>query len=171
MAAIVEDTRQQAAKHQHIEKWMAGHGVQFEPRARALPFGDYMTETSNVVVDTKKDVQELVMNVGKDHKRFVRELERARVAGCRLVILVEEHASYNTKTNIRNWVSTVCRRCRRCNPRTSDGCSRYRFKPMQGEALYKTLVTLENKYGVRFEFCRKADTARRICELLGVEHE
>lgn len=29
---------------------------------------------------------------------------------------------------------------------------------------------MERRHGVRFEFCARRDTARRICELLGVPY-
>lgn len=48
---------------------MVAHGVDFAPRATALPFGDYMLEGSNISIDTKKDVQEVAGNLGKQHAR------------------------------------------------------------------------------------------------------
>ncbi len=176
---IVEDTRQQAGKHDHIARWMGAHGVDFAQRASALPFGDYMRDGSNTSVDTKKDVQELVQDVGRDHARFVRECERAREAGWRLVILVESDAKLNDPEALRRWTNTVCRWCqvRRkvgCDPHAPGRCARYRrarCKPMQGETLEKVLRTMERRHGVRFEFCSRSDAARRICELLGVPYD
>lgn len=165
---VIEDSRQQRDKHVHIERWMGAHGVGFMPRARALPFGDYISDNgSNVAVDTKKDVQELVMDVGRDHERFVRECERAREAGWRLVVLVESSARYADRLELERWVSDVCRRCRRCDPRFSSGCAKYRNKPMQGPTLARILDTMTARHGVTFEFVSKPRAARRICELLG----
>lgn len=165
---IIEDSRQKDGKHRHIESWMRAHGVEFEPRASALDFGDYIREGSNISVDTKKDVQEVVCDIGRDHARFVRELERARAAGWRLVVLVEQHPEYNDREKLADWVPYQCKRCGRCDdPSTATRCSRYRFKPMQGTTVARTLKTLERKHGCVFEFCRKQDTARRICEILG----
>ena len=167
---VIEDTRQQREKHEHIKAWMEAHGVAFDQRSRALPFGDYVSDNgSNVVVDTKKDVQELVMDVGRDHDRFVRECERARAAGFRLVVLIESSARYNDRVELARWVSDVCRRCRRCDPRFSARCKAKRSKPMQGSTLAKILDAMERRHGVRFEFVSKAQCARRICELLGEE--
>lgn len=168
---IVEDTRQQARKHNNIEKWMAAHGVDFAPRAAALPFGDYMLEGSNISIDTKKDVQEVAGNIGRDHARFVRECEKARAEGYRLIILVEEHPEYADRSKLCGWISYVCRRCRRCNPLKDRGCKRYRSKPMNGPTVARIIGRLEEDHGVRFEFCAKRDTARRICELLGVDYK
>lgn len=165
---IIEDTRQQREKHEHIKMWMEAHGVAFEQRSRALPFGDYMSDNgSNVVVDTKKDVQELVMDVGRDHDRFIRECDKARAAGYRLVVLVESSARYNDRSQLERWTSKVCLMCRACRPSQENGCKRYRSKPMQGSTLVKILDAMERRHGVVFEFVSKKDAARRICELLG----
>lgn len=176
---IVEDTRQQAGKHDHVERWMREHGVEFQPRARALPFGDYMRDGSNVSIDTKKDVQELAMDVGRDHARFVRECQKARTAGYKLVVLVESTTTLNCPDLLRRWTNRVCKWCNArkkvgCDPHQPGRCAKFprsRCKPMQGETLVKTLKTMEGRYGVTFEFCSKKSTARRICELLGVPYE
>lgn len=167
---VIEDTRQQRGKHDHVKKWMEAHGVAFAQRSRALPFGDYVSDNgSNIAIDTKKDVQELVMDVGRDHDRFVRECERARESGFSLVILVESSATYADRERLGKWVSDVCRRCRKCDPRFSSRCLTHRCKPMQGVTLVKIIETMERRYGVKFEFISKLRTARRICELLGEE--
>lgn len=162
------DTRQQEGKHAHVDRWLGAHNVAFE--YRKLDFGDYMTETSNISVDTKRDVQEVANNVGRAHARFVRECERAAAAGCRLVVLVEEHPEYNDRGRLAGWTNRVCLRCqwrRYC----THGCERFRARPIQGATVAKIVATLEERHGVRFEFCRRGDTARRICELLGVDYE
>ena len=149
---------------------MEAHGVEFAPRASALPFGDYMREGSNISIDTKKDVQEVAGNIGRDHARFVRECERARAEGYKLVILIEEHPEYNDREKLYAWTSYVCRRCRKCRPHQPGKCVKYKAKPMNGPTVAKIIAKLEQDHGVRFEFCAKRDTARRICEILGVEY-
>lgn len=167
---VIEDTRQQREKHEHIKAWMEAHGVAFDQRSRALPFGDYVSDNgSNVVIDTKKDVQELVMDVGRDHNRFARECDKARAAGFRLVVLVESSARYNDRGQLAKWVSKVCLMCRACRPSEDAECRKHRTKPMQGSTLVKILDAMERRHGVRFEFVSKAQCARRICELLGEE--
>nr|DAZ19082.1 MAG TPA: ATP-dependent RNA helicase [Caudoviricetes sp.] len=161
------DTRQQRGKHNHVNAWLSEHGVQTV--SVKLDAGDYTAPGSNILIDTKKDVQELAGNVGRDHARFVRELDRAASAGCRLVVLVEEHPSYSDRDRLRSWRPVACRRCRACNPPV-DKCVKKRFKPMQGSTVAKIIEKLESEHGARFEFCHKADSARRICELLGVPY-
>lgn len=175
-STIIEDSRNKPGHHGHIEAWMRDHGVSFLPHDRALPFGDYMRDGSNVSVDTKKDVQELAMDCGRDHARFVRECERAWDAGYRLYILIEQHPEYNDRRRLEGWVSGVCHRCHHrmrgtCKSpsmQTGRRCPRG-MRPMQGDTLAKILTTMELRYEVRFRFCRKQDAARIICELLGEE--
>ena len=172
---IICDTRQRAGKHGHVDGWLSAHGVPF--RYAKLDFGDYMRDEPgwNISVDTKKDVQELAGNVGRDHDRFVRELDRARDAGCRLFILVEEHEAYNDRERLHRWVCRTCRMCaefraKRCDP-NADACRIRRFKPMNGAKLAKIVATLERDHGALFLFTRRGDSARTICDLLGMEYD
>ena len=111
MAQILEDTRQQAGKHENKARWFARHGVEVE--RRKLDFGDYMdaSGSSNVAVDTKRSIDEVAMDCGRDHARFVREMERAKAAGCRLVVLIEVGHPYKRVSDINGWVSGACKRC------------------------------------------------------------
>lgn len=168
-AVIYEDTRQKRGRHAIKHAWWAAHGVTVE--RRKLDTGDYWAEGSAFLVDTKKDVQELAGNVGHDHDRFVRELDRATLDGKKLVILVEEHPEYEGSPQlVGGWVSRVCRRCGRCDP-TRDACRAKRRKPMNGPQLAKILRALEERHGVRFMFCDRSETAQRVCEILGVNFE
>lgn len=162
------DTRQQAGKHGHVDGWFSAHGVPFE--YRKLDYGDYMRDGSNISVDTKKDVQELAGNCGRDHARLVREIERANAAGYRLWFVIEERPEYNDRARLATWESRVCRSCRRCDPLTSK-CRVRRFKPMNGPTLAKIVAKLESDHAARFTFCDRRDTARVICDLLGVRYE
>lgn len=153
---IVEDTRQQAGKHEHRHEWWRAHGVEFEARSCALPFGDYMREGSNVCVDTKKDLAELSSDVLQQHDRFKRECERAMEEGYRLVILTETDRCTDLESleKVRN-VHPAARR----------------VKPLPGKVPARVCRTMEEHHGVRFEFCTRADSARRVCELLGVDYD
>lgn len=167
------DTRQQAGKHVNIDRWLAAHGVPFE--YRALKTGDYMRAdgTSNIYIDTKRGLDEVAQNVGRDHARFVRELDRARDDGCRLVVLIEVGAPYTTLDSIARWKPQPCRRCvlrgNQCDPLANAHCQRLKRKPMQGPTLLRIMRSLERDHGCRFELCHPAHSAERICELLGLE--
>lgn len=165
---IYEDTRQQRGRHAIKHQWWAAHGVAVE--RRKLDTGDYWAEGSRYLVDTKKDVQELSGNVGRDHDRFVRELDRATADGKVLVVLVEEHPEYERPELLETWVSGVCRRCRRCDP-LRDKCVAKRRKPMNGPQLRKILDALHERHGARFMFCDRSETAKIVCDLLGVNYD
>lgn len=40
-------------------------------------------------------------------------------------------------------------------------------QPTSGQTLAKALLTMENKYGAKFLFCKPQESAERIIELLG----
>ena len=179
MIQIYEDTRQQQAhgdKHANKHAWWKDHGVEVE--RRKLEFGDYVRADgmSNIAVDTKRSIDEVAGNVGREHDRFVRELDKARDAGYRLIILIEVGAPYKTIEDIKTWVSGACKRCaaykqHECDPTKSGRCYRYRVKPMQGVGVYSRIKKLEHNHGCIFEICRPGQSARHICNLLGVEYE
>lgn len=169
MGAVVWcDTRQKQGKHKNVDEWFDRHGVAYE--YRKLDFGDYMTEGSNISIDTKQNMDELAGNLGKDHARFSRECERARDAGYRLVILVERKPALNDRLALAAWRPVACHMCGACDPSVSK-CIKHKVKPLQGATAAKIMDTLSRKYGVRFEFCTRNDSARRICEILGVEYD
>lgn len=150
---IIEDTRQKSGmhelKHQHFEEM----GVELV--RNMLPFGDYALPPS-ISVDTKADMAEIASNIGSDHKRFKRECIAARDAGCQLIILVENTDGIACVNDVHKWV----------NPDLI-----YRPRAITGDRLQKAMLTMNERYGVRFEFCRPEESAKRIMELLGVSYE
>ena len=174
---ILCDTRQHAGKHENKMGWWASNGV--HTRVQKLDFGDYMVDGSNVSVDTKRNVAEIAQNIGgKNHQRFREECKRAQNAGYRLVVLVENEDGYERLEHVCQWTNTHCTACKQmrlgqCDPHDASAkCARHGTrKPIQGERLAKAMHTMQQRYGVRFEFCRPSDSAERICELLGVAHE
>ena len=171
---VLCDTRQQAGKHRNVDEWFEAHGVPYE--YRKLDFGDYMVEGSNISIDTKRNLAEVAGNVGRDHARFARELDRAREAGYQLVILVEAGLPYRKVEDVAKWTAKPCQRCARrmngaCRPRASMRCARFRTKPMQGPQVARIMQGLAEDHGCLWEFCDRRATARRICEILGVRFE
>lgn len=150
---IIEDTRQKSGmhelKHQHFEEM----GVELV--RNMLPFGDYALPPS-ISVDTKADMAEIASNIGSDHKRFKRECIAARDVGCQLIILVENTDGIACVNDVHKWV----------NPELI-----YRPRAITGDRLQKAMLTMSERYGVRFEFCRPEESAKRIMELLGVSYE
>lgn len=171
------DTRQQRGKHDVKHAWFAAHGVDTE--RKTLDFGDYMVDGSNISIDTKRDIDEIAKNInGRGHDRFKRECIRARDAGYRLVILVENRDNVHSVSDLAGWTNGHCAACAerkrdRCDPHDNSGkCSKHGTrKPIQGERLARAMSTMSERYGVRFEFCEPKESARIICELLGVMYE
>lgn len=173
MPTVWEDTRQQVGKHENKRRWFKAHGV--EVKRKKLETGDYERAdgASNILIDTKRSLDEVSMDVGRDHARFARELDRARDAGCRLVVLIEVGAPYKSLDDVARWYPMPCRRCELrghfCEPRSQGRCHRFKRKPMQGPTLLRIMRTLEERHGCRFEIVHPAHSAARICELLGIE--
>jgi hypothetical protein len=114
--------------------------------------GDYVNlENPMVVIDRKKDLQELAGNVCQQHDRFVRELELAKELGYKMIVLVEE-PNITSLLEVCSWYNWR----RKTNP-----------KAITGKTLYKILKTMESKYNVTFQFTKKSDCGKRIVELLG----
>lgn len=184
MGMIYEDTLNKSGKHSIKNEWWAAHGVEvvrtrFDGKHDApVSFGDYYTPGSNKVVDTKRNVAEIAMNInGRNHKRFREECKRAQTDGYRLFILIENRDGYRSIDDLKKWMNDHCRTCgtRRsihCNPYDGAKCQRHGTrKPIQGPRLAKAMETMSMRYGVKFMFCKPKDTARIVCELLGVSYE
>lgn len=119
-----------------------------------LPVGDYISlDNARLAIDRKQNLNELVSNVCQQHKRFSAEFQRANQLGIKLIVLVEHGRSIKTLDDVRAWV----------NPRLGESPL-----AMSGERLYKVLLTMQNRYGVQFEFCMKHQTGKRIIALLEV---
>ena len=173
---IYIDTRQQSGKHVIKDEWFSQHGI--VTVRKTLNFGDYMTDDSNISIDTKRDIAEVAKNInGRGHDRFKCECIRARDAGYRLVILIENRDNVHNLADLRSWMNDHCRACNHrrrvgCNPNDGAKCQRHNTrKPIQGARLALAMSTMSERYGVVFEFCKPSESARRICELLGVNYE
>lgn len=146
---LLEDTRNQIGKHRNIEAYCRMTGI--EIIRQALLVGDYMIANQGAVsVDTKQDVRELAMDVFQEHRRFRDECERAQKCGITLIILTEETLPGG---RLENWRSPIGR----------DGRPVCRFDP---KTLKKAMITMQDKYGVKFRFCDGRSTGRIMMEYL-----
>lgn len=117
-----------------------------------LYVGDYQSlDNPRLVIDRKKDLLELCGNVCQQHERFQKELVRAMDAGIQIIILCEHGEEIKCLEDVYFWD----------NPRLKESP-----KATTGESLYKSLMTIKNRYNVRFEFCTKRETGSKIMELL-----
>lgn len=148
---LIEDSRQQAGKHdiKHQSFEAAGDSVL---RCK-IPFGDYCLPP-RVAVDTKADMAEIAQNIGgtaSEHARFREELKLAREYGCQLFILVENEDGIEDIEQVAYWT----------NPRLA-----YSDRAINGPQLMKAMKTMQERYGVVFLFCRPAEAAAVIKDLL-----
>ena len=158
---ILIDSREKARAIKDIVAEFDSRGIKHY--SSKLFVGDYMSlDNPKVIIDRKQNLTELTSNVCQDHERFRRELQRAKDAGIQLIILVEHGKGINCLEDIIFWENP--RRHKRIK---KDGkWQTVETKAMKGETLYKVLQTQQRKYGVKFEFCDKADTGKRIIEIL-----
>lgn len=139
---------QHKLKHEHFE---AVGVVSYRLR---LPFGDYALAPS-IVVDTKADIYELANNIDVEHDRFRAECIRARDAGCRLIILVENRDNVQCLADLERWTESDAHfRMRRGKQRIS------------GKRLARACATMHERYGVEFMFCTPEQAGPLIIELL-----
>lgn len=164
------DSREKARAIKKIVQTFEKEGVNYF--SSKLLVGDYMNlDNPRVIIDRKQNLQELCGNVCQQHERFKRELVKAMQANIQLIILVEHGPDVKSIEDVYFWQ----------NPRKHE--VRWRMvngkrekyvvsaKAVDGNQLYKSLCTIRDRYNVRFEFCEKKDTGRKILELLGEKHD
>lgn len=147
---IEVDTREKPKAIQTILKQFEEAGVTVI-RSK-LWVADYrLLDNPYLVIDRKQSLSELCNNVVQDHARFRSELIRAQEVGISVVVLVEHGGGIKSLEDVPNWV----------NPRL-------KVSPLavSGERLYKILKAMEYTYKVRFDFCDKRQTGKRILEIL-----
>ena len=161
------DTREHQSEWNRIQKQFDSIGIQYF-RSK-LYVGDYMSlDNARLVVDRKKDLQEVCGNVCQQHERFKKELIRAMEAGIRIVFLIEHGSDIKTLEDVYFWQNPRKHEIRwRYNKQTGQK-EKYFVSPkaVDGKQLYKSLCTIQDRYGARFEFCTKDQTGRRIMEIL-----
>lgn len=169
------DKNQLSGKHgasnQRKHSQMMREGAELIPLR--IPFGDYiliddkvqevidrvggadkvhkkdLLDAITLSIDTKKNLLEITMNVcSQQHERFKREL---LMANGRLIILIEE-AGIECLEDVWWWD----------NPRL-----KVNPKATKGNALYRSLLTIQNEYNVDIRFCDRKNTGKEIIKILG----
>lgn len=148
---LIVDSREQwtqaRSTDQHIRRYLDKHQIQYE--IRKLDCGDYMlSENPTLAIDRKQSLEELARNLlnRSDSSRFWREVRRARESGVRLVVLCEHGGQIKSINDVPKWKS--------------------KYSPVHGRRLVDEMIRLELGYGIRWEFCDKRSTGRRIIEIL-----
>ena len=162
---IQVDSREKAHAITRILEDFSAAGVKYY--VSKLYIGDYMSlDNPRVVIDRKQNLDELCGNVCQQHERFRAELLRAQEAGIQIIILCEHGPDITSLQDVYFWQNP---RKHEVKWKTVNG---HKIKTVEsskavdGEQLYKSLITMRDKYGVRFEFCTKDITGQRIKELL-----
>ena len=154
---IMADTREHAEQWERIRAGFDAAGVQY---IRSKLFvGDYMSlDNPRLVVDRKHNLQEVAGNFTDAKRtkngyrsRFEEEMATAKKHGIKIVFLVEHGGKIKTIEDVADWN----------NPRLTTS-------PMaiNGIRIYRKMIAFQNFYGVEFRFCSKAQTARKIIEIL-----
>lgn len=152
MRTIICDTRQKPDKTNYITEQIESIG--YRVFRSKLFVGDYQfADAGNIVVDTKQNINEIENNLVGSHERFREECIRAKEAGIQLIILIQDQ-KIKSVSDVFGWY----------NPR-----KRFSPKAVSGRQLGKMMVSMEQKYGVKFEFCTKNEVGQRIVKLLGGE--
>lgn len=158
---LCEDTRNKPGLHRLKNEYFESHGIKVV-RSK-LPAADYalLTDMSRVI-DTKRNLQELVGNLVQDHERFRREADFCKNNGIELIVLIEEPGMHSLE-DVRRWWNPRLRKWkkdkwmgRKVNPKP----------PTDNITLMKIMWTFGKEHHVRWEFCSPAEAGKRVIELL-----
>ena len=163
---IQVDSREHQKEWERIKEQFDSLGVQYF-RSK-LYVGDYQSlDNPRLVIDRKKDLQELCGNVCQQHERFKNELVRAMQNGIKIIILCEHGPDIQTVEDVFFWQNP---RKNKVIWRTVNGKKVKTVvseKAVDGCQLYKSLCTIRDRYNVDFVFCQKDETGQKIVEILG----
>ena len=149
---LIEDTRQVLGKHKLKNEYFKKMGIEVV-RSKLL-FGDYQNpQNPSIAIDTKKDIQELIGDLTKDHERFRNELLLSKKCGAKLIILIEDE-KVTCINDLYSWYNWRLKK----SP-----------KATKGSTLAKMLYTIEHNtedYNCEFLFVKKPECGAKIIELL-----
>lgn len=160
---VFQDTREKPGQHTNIEHGLAARGIQIV--RTKLYVGDYTRmDCMTTCVDMKQDLQEVYSNLIQQHERFRAECQRAQENGIRLVVLVEE-PGIESIADVAKWENPRLKKYEimKAKGRTN------RKPPTSSKALKEIMVSMTVRYGVQWMFCRKEESAQKICEILKIE--
>ena len=150
---ILMDTREKPQATRKIVDYFQQNQIDYE--RTKLRVGDYQ-DISNpyLVIDRKKDFEELAANCCRDHVRFRNELQRAEKTGTTIFLLIEQNRfrSQNLPVQVHSIEDLMTWQSR--------------YGVIRGEQVYRVLRSWLAKYPLRIDFCDKRSTGRRIVEIL-----
>lgn len=158
------DSRQQKDKHKLKHDYFESQGYKLV--VSKLLVGDYVIPSNgSVVVDTKKDMSEIYTDIIQQHERFKNECVLAQEAGIKLYVLIE---NTNGITCLDDVNKTKDGKYLWTNPQQYIWIKRGRKgkPPVSNATLKKSMITMQEKYGVEFVFCTPEDAGRTVISLL-----
>lgn len=166
---IQVDSREHESEWNRISKQFDELGVKYF-RSK-LYVGDYQSmDNTRLVVDRKKDLQELYGNICAQHERFKRELLKAMEQGIKIVILCEHGEDVKSLEDVYFFYQPPRKRWRvvkkEVNGKEVKVRESYMQKEINGKSMYKSFCTIRDRYNVDFVFCTKEETGRKIVEIL-----
>lgn len=152
MLTIKMDTREKLHKKKLLLDYFKKHNIEVE-RVK-LNVGDYCIKgKEDVVIDLKRNITELATNFFCDKERFEKECIRAKNNNVLLIFLIEENFD---KDKLLKW---------RPKPQVNGK----RFLNVYGWQVYNEMKRYSQLFGVKFRFCHKLATGRKVIELLEQE--
>lgn len=133
-------------KNDHIKKYFDRHQIPYT--LQRLKTADYWnSENPNVLIDRKRNLQELVQNLcSPDSSRFWNEVRRSYKEKKKFIVLIEHGGKIKSLQDVASW--------------------RSKYSKLSGIRLQAEMYRVGIAYNITFEFCSKQSTGKRIIELL-----
>lgn len=119
--------------------------------------------------------------IGKSHERFRDELILAQQNNIQLIVLIESAPEVKCLEDVKSWKNwkQLYAYCKRNHIKAGQGMMERiaefaehggQKPPVNGEQLYKCMVTLSQKYGVRWSFVSPENCGKAIAYLLAKDN-
>ena len=141
---VIVDSREK--KWEHIKDYFERNGIEYT--VKKLDVADYMIDgKEHLVIDRKRNLDECCYNLcTSDSSRIWREVRLAKQRGIKMIVLVEHSKNINSIKDVENWKSY--------------------YTKVTGKQLMEEMYRVHISYGVEWFFCSKAETGKRILEIL-----
>lgn len=154
---ILTDTRQQ--KEAHINSEFDKQEI-IHVRT-GLPSADYMTirydkdkgmyKDYSVLIDTKKDLEEIIGNLSKGHQQLVNEVNRGHELGCKTFIFLIADSKVKSAEDIK--------------------LKKFKHTRLTGEWLLKTMQTFKEHHDCYFMIVPRKDLGKTIINIFNKNND
>ena len=116
-----------------------------------LYIGDYCNpENPFLLIDRKRNLNEMAQNCISGHARFKRELQRLDEVDGKMYILIEQDKIDGKPiTSLEDLILWAPK-----------------YGEIMGDRIYRILKAWQNKHNIEYIFCSKRETGKKIIELL-----